>query len=93
MKDVGLIPVIIKNIDINGAGNISLQLIPQHGGYYLIIYPVRTLIFTFRELVHGNILFVGTSVVVNIMKSASNWQKTPAADRSLFIIIFALAIV
>lgn len=32
MKDVGLIPVIIKNIDINGAGNISLQLIPQHGG-------------------------------------------------------------
>jgi len=32
MKDVGLIPVIIKNIEINGTGNISLQLIRLHGG-------------------------------------------------------------
>ncbi|MCS3433800.1 vanillate O-demethylase ferredoxin subunit [Klebsiella sp. BIGb0407] len=32
MKDAGLIPVTIKTVDINGTGNISLQLIAQHGG-------------------------------------------------------------
>lgn len=32
MKDAALIPVTIKAIDINGLGNISLQLIAQQGG-------------------------------------------------------------
>lgn len=32
MKDAGLIPVTIKSMDINGTGNISLQLVAQQGG-------------------------------------------------------------
>ncbi|MEX0534982.1 2Fe-2S iron-sulfur cluster-binding protein [Raoultella terrigena] len=30
MKDAGVIPVTIKTVDINGEGNISLQLVAQH---------------------------------------------------------------
>ena len=32
MKDAGLIPVTIKSMDINGTGNISLQLVAPQGG-------------------------------------------------------------
>ncbi len=34
MKDAGLIPVIIKTVKLNGAGNISLQLISQEGNLF-----------------------------------------------------------
>lgn len=39
MKDAALIPVTIKAIDINGLGNISLQLIAQQGGLLPVYSP------------------------------------------------------